>query len=97
VDELKPLTDADLTACIHLAEALSSNLLQESNAANVPLIVAEMQRLVGQIRRLRTGKWLDQAVLEIAGDPMCCDIASSSPRAMLAIMRKHLKAEVDRG
>jgi hypothetical protein len=97
VDELKPLTDAELTACVHLAEELSSNLLQQGNVASAQSIVAEMQRLVGQVRRLRAGKWLDQAVLEIAGDPQCCDISSSSPRAMIAIMRRHLQAEVSRG
>jgi len=52
--------------------------------------------VLAEVRRLREGAWLDQAALEIAGDPMCCDISSSSPRAMIAVMRKHLKAEVDR-
>jgi hypothetical protein len=96
VDKVKPLTEEDLAACLRLAEELSANMLPRDNATNAKSIVADMERLVGEIGRLRAGKWLDQAVLEIAGDPMCCDISSSSPRAMIAVMRKHLKAEVGR-
>ena len=69
MDELKPLTDAELTACVHLAEELSSNLLQQGNVANAQSIVADMQRLVGQVRRLRAGKWLDRhLIVQPAGD-----------------------------
>jgi hypothetical protein len=96
VDSGKPLTEEDLALCMRRAEDLSARMLPEDSAANATSIVADMQRLVGELGRLRGGKWLDQAVLEIAGDPMCCDISSSSPRAMIAVMRKHLKAEVDR-
>ena len=96
MDKVKPLTEEDLAACIRLAEELTSSMLPQDNATHARSMVADMQRLVGEIGRLRAGKWLDQAVLEIAGDPMCCDISSSSPRAMIAVMRKHLKAEVDR-
>jgi len=70
--------------------------VDEDNVTNAKFIGADMQRLVGEVGRLRAGKWLDQAALEIAGDPMCCDISSSSPRAMIAVLRKHLKAELDR-
>jgi hypothetical protein len=96
VDKVKPPTEQELTACIRLAEELTSNMVHPDGVTNAKLILADMQRLVGEVGRLRAGKWLDQAVLEIAGDPMCCDISSSSPRAMIAVMRKHLKAEVDR-
>jgi hypothetical protein len=96
VDKVKPLTEEELAGCIRLAEELTTNMVHQDNVTNARSIVADMERLVGEVGRLRTGKWLDQAVLEIAGDPMCCDISSSSPRAMIAVMRKHLKAEVDR-
>jgi hypothetical protein len=96
VDKVKPLTEEELTACVRLAEELSFNIVNPDGATDAKSILADMQRLVGEVGRLRAGKWLDQAVLEIAGDPMCCDISSSSPRAMIAVMRKHLKAEMDR-
>jgi hypothetical protein len=96
VDKVKPLSEEELTACVRLAEELTSNMVNPGGLTNANSILANMQRLVGEVGRLRSGKWLDQAVLEIAGDPMCCDISSSSPRAMIAVMRKHLKTEVDR-
>ena len=96
MDKVKPLTEEELAACIRLAEELTSNMVHQDNVTNARSIVADMERLVGEVGRMRAGRWLDQAVLEIAGDPMCCDISSSSPRAMIAVMRKHLKAEVDR-
>lgn len=96
MDKVRPMTEEELAKCIRLTEELTSNMLPQDNATDSKSMVADMQRLVGEIGRLRAGKWLDQAVLEIAGDPMCCDISSSSPRAMIAVMRKHLKAEVDR-
>jgi hypothetical protein len=96
VDKVRPLTEEELAACIRLAEELTSNMVHQDNVTNARSIVADMQQLVGEVGRLRAGRWLDQAVLEIAGDPMCCDISSSSPRAMIAVMRKHLKAEVGR-
>lgn len=52
-DATKPITEDELTKCIRIAEELSSNLLQQGNVANAKLIVADLQRLVGEVRRLR--------------------------------------------
>lgn len=45
--------------------------------------------LVAEIRRLRSDEWLARATEEIARDPNCCDIQSSSSGAMEDILRKH--------
>jgi hypothetical protein len=47
------MTEDELSACIHLAEALSSSLLQQGNVANSKLVVSDLRRLVAEIRRLR--------------------------------------------
>jgi hypothetical protein len=46
--------------------------------------------LVAEVRRLRGGDWIERAAEEIAGNPHCCDISSSSATAMEAIIRKHV-------
>jgi hypothetical protein len=52
-DAPKPMSEDELTKCICIAEELSSNLFQQGNAANAKLIVADLRRLVGEVRRLR--------------------------------------------
>jgi hypothetical protein len=90
-DAAKPLTEDDLAILERLLREDATDPENASDAAQLAL------QLLAEVRRLREGAWLDQAALEIAGDPMCCDISSSSPRAMIATLRKHLKAKVERG
>jgi hypothetical protein len=90
-DATKPLTEAELVEL----EAYFAGLPDLE-----PVHQREALKAAGafaEVRRLRAGGWLEQAALEIAGDPNCCDISSSSPRAMIAVLRKHLKAEADGG
>jgi hypothetical protein len=89
-DAAKPLTEDDLVVLERLLREDATNPENARDAAQLAL------QLLAEVRRLREGAWLDQAVLEIAGDPMCCDTSSSSPRAMIATLRKHLKAKVER-
>ena len=90
-DPPKPLTEDDLVLVERLLREDATDSETASDAAQLAL------QLLAEVRRLREGAWLDQAALEIAGDPMCCDTSSSSPRAMIATLRKHLKAKVERG
>jgi hypothetical protein len=90
-DATKPMTEADL---IEL-EAYFAGLPDLEPVHQREALKAA--RAFAQLRRLHAGGWLEQAALEIAGDPNCCDISSSSPRAMIAILRKHLKAEAAGG
>src|SRR5882672_1035132 len=78
----KPLTEDDLALLERLLREAATDPEKASDAAQLAL------QLLAEVRRLREGAWLDQAALEVAGDPMCCDTSSSSPRAMIATLRK---------
>jgi hypothetical protein len=90
-DAAKPLTEDDL---VLLERPLREDATDPETAGDAAQLALQ---LLAEVRRLREGAWLDQAALEIAGDPMCCDTSSSSPRAMIATLRKHLKAKVEGG
>jgi hypothetical protein len=77
------MSEDDLSACIGRAQELSSKLLQDGNVANAKLVVADLQRLVGELRRLRQ--------LAIDAEP---HVPDNTPTKDL---RARLKAEVDRG
>ena len=47
-------------------------------------------RIVSEVRRLRTGGWIEAAAREIAGSPECGDVSSSSAIAIASVIRKHL-------
>jgi len=87
----KPMTEDGLMLLERLFREDATDPESANDAAQLTL------QLVAEVRRLRKGTWLDQAALEIASDPYCCDISSSSPTAMVKILRQQLKAEVDRG
>lgn len=54
-DTPQAMTEDELTACVNRAQELGSGLLQQGNVANAKQIVADLQRLVTEVRRLRTG------------------------------------------
>ena len=47
-------------------------------------------RVVAEVRRLRTGGWIEAAAREVACSPECGDIASSNATAIAAVIRRHL-------
>jgi hypothetical protein len=47
-------------------------------------------RVVAEVRRLRTGGWIETAAREIACSPECGDIASSNATAIAGVIRRHL-------
>lgn len=47
-------------------------------------------RVVSEMRRLRTGAWIEAAAREIACSPECGDVSSSSATAIARVIRKHL-------
>jgi hypothetical protein len=82
-DPFEPLTEVEL-ASLEAIEATRPG----QDAYTVPSLI---QRLIAEVRRLRAAEWIDAAAEEIAGDPSCCDISSSSSSEMAEIIRKHLK------
>jgi hypothetical protein len=51
-------------------------------------------RVVSEMRRLRSGRWIEAAARDIATSPACGDIASSSATAIASVIRKHLAGGV---
>jgi hypothetical protein len=51
-------------------------------------------RVVSEMRRLRTGGWIEAASREIACSPECGDVASSSATAIARVIRRHLAGGV---
>jgi hypothetical protein len=47
-------------------------------------------RVVAEVRRLRTGAWIEAAAREIAFSPQCGDVASSNATAIADVIRRHL-------
>ena len=47
-------------------------------------------RVVSEVRRLRTGGWIEAAAREIAVSPECGDVSSASATAIARVIRKHL-------
>lgn len=47
-------------------------------------------RVVAEVRRLRSGAWIEAAAREIACSPACGDVASSSATAIASVLRRHL-------
>jgi hypothetical protein len=47
-------------------------------------------RVVSEVRRLRTGGWIEAAAREIACSPECGDVSSSSATAIASVIRRHL-------
>jgi hypothetical protein len=47
-------------------------------------------RVVAEMRRLRSGGWIEAAAREIACSPQCGDVASSSATAIASVIRRHL-------
>jgi hypothetical protein len=47
-------------------------------------------RVVAEVRRLRTGAWIEAAAREIACSAECGDIAASNATAIAAVIRRHL-------
>ena len=82
-DVAEAMSGEDLNACIGRAQELSARLFQDGNVANAKVVVADLQRLVGEVRRLRQ--------LAIDAEPHVPDTAPTKD------VRARLKAEVDRG
>jgi len=95
VDNERPLTEEELE---RLRASIEKHVDEHSSEA---FYISSAQQqgvlsLFAEIRRLRRGEWIGGAANEITGDPNCCDLQSSDAGAMAEVMRRHLKAEVDR-
>jgi hypothetical protein len=63
--------------------------LQNSHAMRLSAF-ENAARVVAEVRRLRTGGWIEAAAREIACSPQCGDVASSSATAIASVIRRHL-------
>lgn len=64
--------------------------LQYSHAMRLSAF-ENVTRAVTELRRLRTGGWIDAAAREIACSPQCGDVSSSSATAIAGVIRRHLR------
>lgn len=66
--------------------------LQHSHAMRLAAF-ENARRVVGEMRRLRTGAWVEAAAREIATSAQCGDVASSNATAIARVIRRHLQGD----
>ena len=77
--ETKPLTDAAL-------KVIEGNATDCYDCGSV---ATDVERLVAEVRRLRSDEWLEKAAEEISASPYAAIHSSKTEDAIRAILRKH--------
>ena len=74
-----------------LVRAINDLRLATTLAVGTPAhgrVIQAVQRILGEVYRMRAGTWMDDAAKEIASDPRCCDPKSANPEAIAATIRR---------